>query len=286
MFYGSEEDNQRYIDLMEGIKLLYSQSVTKPQNKHKLPFITKRVKTSQVYPVYCKREDCNYFLDERIAVYTCIIGAYDYLREPLFVPDNCDFYVITDQEVPTSSKWKKLDMNQYLDQSKQWNSTLINRYFKMNPHKIFSEYSYSLYVDGNIEIYTDMTEHINRISSHGVGFFVHGERDCVYQEIDKCIELHKDSYERLNEQRNYFQSQGMPEHYGLLAANIIARKHHDERCIAIMEEWWNVFSKGFKRDQVVLPYVLYRQGIMPHEVGTLGKDYREDCSFKRLKHLS
>ena len=44
----------------------------------------------------CVKE--NYFSSERIAIYTCITGGYDSVIEPLFIPDNCDYYLVTDRE--------------------------------------------------------------------------------------------------------------------------------------------------------------------------------------------
>ena len=52
----------------------------------------------------------NYFHEERIAVYTCIIGAYDQLINPELKPDNIDYYVITDQR-SSESVWTSLDLS-------------------------------------------------------------------------------------------------------------------------------------------------------------------------------
>jgi hypothetical protein len=61
-----------------------------------------------------RRENSNYFSEDRIAVYTAIFGPYDRLIEPVTVPDNVDFFIFTDQEVAEDSIWQKMDID--LDQ--------------------------------------------------------------------------------------------------------------------------------------------------------------------------
>lgn len=225
----------------------------------------------------------NYFLNYKIAVYTCIIGEYDILEEPIMKPDNCDFYVITDQKISSSSVWKKIDPYQYIKKG-NFTDIMINRYFKMNPHLIFKDYKYSFYVDGNFKILTDMTEHINRISNYGLAFFGHPERQCVFEEISVCIEMKKCSADKLNEQKEYLKENKMPLNYGLLAACIIAREHNNLHCREIMENWWKEFLKFPYRDQLSLPFVLYKMGIEIKDISTLGDNCWEERSLIRYYH--
>ena len=54
-----------------------------------------------------ERRSIQYFSEEKIVVYTASYGTLSDLIEPLTVPDNCHFYVFTDQEVPEHSIWEK-----------------------------------------------------------------------------------------------------------------------------------------------------------------------------------
>ena len=123
----------------------------------------------------------DYFSNERIAVYTCIIGKYDSLQEPVFVPDNCDFFAITSFDIPRNSLWKRIDPEKYLPNGNNFSPVLKNRFFKMHPERVFNDYKYSVYLDGNIRLCTDMTEYVNRIPQCGVAFFKHSQRTCVYE---------------------------------------------------------------------------------------------------------
>ena len=101
--YHSEFEKQQYIKLMEEIK--DQNYKLRKFSKKKIPSLKELLKERlHLVPVQNwsmevperKRIEVDYFSEDRIAIYTCIIGAYDEILEPVFIPDNCDFYLITD----------------------------------------------------------------------------------------------------------------------------------------------------------------------------------------------
>lgn len=291
------EKMRRHVNLMNGIKKIVEQE---RQVEVQLQEVQKRNSIKGRWSLLLGRQQeirkqiepkikSNYFSKERIAVYTCIIGNYDILTEPLYVPDNCDFYVITDQDIPVDSSWKKINsmkyISNYLHEDERNDPILISRLFKIMPFEFFSNYKYSIYIDANFQIYTDLTEFIYRIDSkYGMGFFMHQARQCVYDEIEQCIKLGKDSKEKLTHCIKYLNDNGMPKNYGLLAGGIIVRDNRSKRMISVMREWWKEYKKLSRRDQISLPYVLYKNNILPSDIGTLGGNYKEELAFKRILH--
>lgn len=262
--------------------------------KNKIKILINRIKNrkqEEVWEYYKKdldtafnnRDNSNYFLDDRIAVYTCIIGKYDMLQEPLVCPDNIDYYAITDFDIPMDSKWKRIDANEF-EEIKDFSAPLKNRYFKINPHLVFKNYRYSVYVDGNFRICTDFTEHVNRMSKLGFSHFLHSKRTCAYQEANVCKLLGKETELNILNYTKRLKENGFPENYGLLACDILVREHNKESCIKIMEQWWYEFKNYVKRDQLSLPFVLYKNEIRVDEVSTLGGDVHKDYSFEIVKH--
>ncbi len=224
----------------------------------------------------------NYFSEEKIAVYTVITGAYDQVLEPYCQPDNCDYFIFTDEDVEDStSAWQKREipdsLNGLTDAEK-------NRYLKMHPQELFDEYKYSIYVDGNIQIVTDITEYINELGPVGIGTHLHPVRDCVFEEMQEVIRQGKEREENIRRHAKYMIETGMPHHYGLLECNVIAREHHNPICIKVMEEWWREFEAYSKRDQISLPHVLYRNKIQVQEIGILGDNVRTNPSFRIFRH--
>jgi len=55
-------------------------------------------------------------------------------------------------------------------------------------------------------------------------------------------------------------------------------------CKKLMEEWWKEFLTYSKRDQISMPYVLYKNRISISEVGTLGNNVYENPSFRIVTH--
>ena len=227
-------------------------------------------------------ENANYFSNERIAVYTCIFGNYDNILEPYFIPDNCDFYIFTDQEINTKSAWKKMDLPNEINEMSNIDK---NRYIKMLPHLFFENYNYSIYVDGNVQILTDLTEYINKIDKDtGIGIHMHHLRDCVYDELEAIVKMNKQNKKMANKYKEKLDEEKMPRNYGLLQCNIIARKHNNLICKKVMESWWDEFKESIKRDQISLPYVLYKNNINIDKVGTLGNNVYTNPSFRVITH--
>ena len=227
-----------------------------------------------------KYTDEDYFLNDRIAVYTSIFGGYDAVREPLFRPNNIDYYIITDQTVPNGSMWKRLDVTlaENLTDSEK------NRYVKMHPDVFFSEYRYSIYVDGSIKIISDLTPMITRIGESGIAVHRHSQRCCVYEELEATIVTHKLTNEKSKEYNEFLRAENMPPRYGLCECGVIAREHNNPLCKKIMEEWWEQFLTRIKRDQLSFPYVLFKNGIEVDSVAILGGNIYKNSAFRVNQH--
>ena len=231
--------------------------------------------------IHIDKIESNYFSDKKIAIYTSVFGKYDNLLEPLFLPDNCDFFVITDLEVDSSSAWKKIDT---LPEMANMSNVEKNRYVKINPHLLFKDYDYSIYVDGNIKIMSDLTEYIHMLNEVGIGTHLHHLRNCVYDELIAINKSKKDTKENIAKHRKLLDENGMPKKYGLLQCSVIVREHNNPTCVKIMNEWWNEFKNYSKRDQISLPHVLYSNGITVDKVGVLGNNIYKNPSFRIMNH--
>lgn len=227
----------------------------------------------------------NYFTDKKIAVYTVIFGNYDRIIEPLTTPDNIDYYIITNIDVPSNSIWKKLEVD--LDQFGLSHASNIekNRFFKMMPHKVFKNYEYSVYVDGNIKVVSDLSEYVQSFNEYGVKFHMHSSRDCIYDEIKRCIKKKRDSKKSLKRYRKRIIKLGMPKNNGLLEATVIVRQHFNEKCIFLMEQWWKEFSLHLKRDQILLAYIIWNSNIESHLLCDLGESIKYNYSFHKIRHI-
>ena len=218
------------------------------------------------------------FSDRRIAVYMAVFDGYDCPQEPLFCPDNVDYFIFTDGEVPENSKWVRRSWEEFVDDPRM-SGIEKNRFLKMFPHLLFPEYEYSVYVDGNVLVTADFTPLAMQTADYPVAMHIHKDWDCVYEEIDACIKKRKDTPEALSRQRTVFQQLGIPAHWGFLEATVIARRHHDPVCRKIMETWWNCFCIGCRRDQIALIRCLWELQIHPQRLGGLGTNMIANSKF-------
>ena len=229
-----------------------------------------------------------YFSENRIAVYTVLFGAYDDIHSPLIHPDNIDYFIITDQNTPTGD-WRPLSIDNLLPGDILHDPVLCNRWCKMHPHLLFPEYSMSIYVDANLLINSDLTPMTAALHDFPVSMFRHYCRSCVYDEVTACVqdERIKVNCKEGKAQELILREHGVPEHWGLLEAPVIARLHHDPLCISIMEEWWRIFSnEPAKRDQIALIDCLWKMNILPERIGVLGSNVNRCPMLKRYPHRS
>lgn len=308
MYANSEVDKNVYVQAMQGLKLQNKKIKMLEQSKagkwDKIICVLKsrdwtkikKYSVNQIMQKKVKRKfneialhntcpiEPNYFLEDRVAVYTCITGAYDKIAEPLFCPDNCDFYIVTDQDVSGTSAWKKIEIDRQSEELKDLSNVEINRYFKMHPHILFPKYRYSIYLDGNIQPISDLTEFVNLIGKSGIAAHRHSFRNCVYKEAEVLVYLKKDDPKRIREHVNYLKNSEMPENYGLIECNVIAREHHNSVCKAVMKSWWEEFLKHSKRDQISFVHALYVNGVSVDDVATLGNNVFENDAIKKYGH--
>jgi hypothetical protein len=107
------------------------------------------------------------------------------------------------------------------------------------------------------------------LNKYGFVSNLHRHRDCIYKELEACIRLKKDDPQIMRKQIDSYRSAAMPEHYGLIEANLLVRDHHNPACIEIMERWWQEIAKHSGRDQLSLPFVLWKMGISVTEIGQI-----------------
>lgn len=189
-------------------------------------------------------------------IYTCIIGNYDDLKSHKYIDFEWDYICFTDNKnILSDGIWeiKTLAFNE-LD------NTRNNRWHKLNPHLLFSEYERSLYIDGNIRILSkDFFDLL--LNEESFISTIHPKRNCLYNEAEICKEIKLDKEEIIDKQINIIKKSGFPREYGLYEANILYRKHNEEKIIKMDEEWWEFVSKQAKRDQLSLTYVCWKNNI-------------------------
>jgi len=191
----------------------------------------------------------------RIAVYTAVVGPYDELFDPQVCAHNCDFFVFTDQVI-TNQIWQRKPLP-YVDAD----DCRTARFIKLHPHLLFPDYEFSIWIDANLEILSDLTPYLALVQTQDfMATWRHPRRSTVSDELEACVHHSKDDAVVMREQFSRQRSAGFPDRSGLFETSIMVRRHNDRRSINLMTAWWKEICNGSRRDQISLPFVLWQQG--------------------------
>ncbi len=199
------------------------------------------------------------------AIYTCITGDYDSVREPRYISERCDYFLVSDKKGNENSVYQFIDINKFLPQNIT-NPIYQNRYCKINAHKLFPQYRYSVYVDGNITITGDIAENIHKLKKSRIGVLGENYTDNIYEYAYRCACIGGDLPEKIVHQMEAYWLKGLPENSGSFACGILVREHNNPICVNLMEEWWDEFCKYAQRDQTPFSYVLWKNGFSKEDV--------------------
>lgn len=233
---------------------------------------------------YCKETDMvnTKSVKKDFVIYSVVTGGYDKILPVNIVDELCDYYIISNEKIDLPYPWKLL-----LPDNRGLGNKDFNRFYKINPHLIFPDYTKSLYIDGNIALHNKLYEWGSKhLDETGLAIYSHPERDNIFDEGRICSYIGTDYFWLIKRQLKNYKSQGFNAN-GLFEANILLRKHNDAKVIDLMSIWWAEYinSKNAKRDQLALPYVLWRAD---YPVKILGQsDARfEHLYFEYMPHVS
>tara|TARA_R110000737_G_scaffold170264_1_gene196182 strand:+ start:120 stop:842 length:723 start_codon:yes stop_codon:yes gene_type:complete len=232
---------------------------------------------------------------KQVVVYTAIFGNYDSLIEPVYTPSNVDFICFTDNQDLKSDVW------QIIYQPTIYSTANRNaKKFKVLPHRYFTKYEYSIWVDGNMLVQGDVNNIIKTVlSNSNVAFFSHANnvldsRKCAYDEANYILDIGQQNYQRnpsrgilawkdnpetIVAQMNKYKMLGFPTNHELITGMVIARKHNEVDSIKVMEDWWSEIKYHSKRDQLSFNFCAWKNNL---NLNYIPGDSRENIYFKNL----
>ncbi len=223
----------------------------------------------------------------RIAIYTCVAGGYDEVRSPVIKENKCDYFLISDNAIMEKDVYKWIDIDTVIPDVNM-SPKDKNRYCKMHPDEIFTEYDYTIYLDGSIQIVRPISHYISNIGKSGLAIHKHRERDCIYSEGIFLTWLGAVNKELLVDDIRRYVNAGVPRHYGLFECGMIVTDLRNPTAINLYRDWYEEYMTGVKRDQQALIYVLWKNGMTVDYIGDIGGEYNiltnPDISWNRGAH--
>ena len=221
----------------------------------------------------------------KIVIYTCLVGNYDSLPQPKVINNNYSYICFTNNlKFSKIGIWDIRPIPFYHE-----NPTRMSRYVKLNPHLVLSEYDYSVYMDANLNIVdNDFYDIIENLVQNSIlmASVAHPNRKCIYDEINECIKLARDDYFLLRKTAQFLRRKNYPVNQGLYENNLIFRNHNSEIIKSVSEQWWSLYMKFSKRDQLSLCYVLWLNNFKPVLFFPNGVNTHNSKSVKSVYHTS
>lgn len=207
-----------------------------------------------------------------VCIYTSICGGYDDLKPQPEQTLPCDFVCFTDEpDRMSASPWLVVPMPLDPKATPRFRAKLP----KVRPHAAFAtiaaasghrtDYDFTIWIDGSIQILrAEFAERLIAAAAEpGIALVVHPYRDCIYDEAPASLApptAHKYVGMRLLDQVERYRAGGYPEHNGLYALGVIARNMRNPVVRAVDEAWWDEIVRWSVRDQLSLPYALWKRG--------------------------
>jgi hypothetical protein len=193
----------------------------------------------------------------KIAIYTSIFGGKDTLRSPFNYEFSLEvkYYLFTDENTVEVFPYEKVILDsEYYDVSKNSKEVKINGINK----EPLSGFDYVIWHDANIQInHNEILKLMRFNEKFNLSAFRHPYRSCAYSEAIACVKKNKDSPFTIAYQMSKYFLNGLPANFGLSANGILLIKN-TLASQEIMKLWWLEVKRNSRRDQLSLPFVLFK----------------------------
>ena len=197
----------------------------------------------------------------RKVVYSVILGNYDEIKK-IQLQSGYDYFLFSDiyNNSFIKTNWTIL---QIPEQVRNLNISRVKkqRYLKLHPHLFFQNYDFSIYIDATFSIIGDLNEFLLRILSpkYYIYSLEHPERNTVLSETFAVVQYYKEKNSMAKMIRNKYKQENFTDNTGLLESCIIIRRHNEEKCIDLMNNWFGEIKNNSHRDQLSFNYIIWKK---------------------------
>jgi hypothetical protein len=198
--------------------------------------------------------------ETKYVVYTCVFDDYDWVFPPLVREENLSYIIMTDDPRLRVSGWE----TRLVDSHPFRNAKTANLHYRALSHKYLGDFDCSLYLDGNIRLIGKTSELFTEFRNSGLplGLFRHPIRCSVKEEAESCLIAGKVfEPDLLQTELEYQARNGFPDNIGLVETTIILKNHRSDLLAEAMHLWWSNFEVFGTRDQIGLPYVIWKKKV-------------------------
>ena len=208
--------------------------------------------------LYSKKNKSN----NKKVVYGCITGGYDAVPVHGYVAPDWDYVLFTDNaDLIKRGKFEHWTIKPLVFD--KLTNVKNARWHKVNAHKLFPEYDYSLWLDSSIIINNkNPFDLLNDLIKKNTLVAVpnHPLRKCIYDEAEEIKRCKIDFAEIVDKEMDFLHCEKYPKNNGLSETNILLRKHNEMQ--DTLDLWWRMIRVYSKRDQLSFNYALWKTGVV------------------------
>lgn len=188
-----------------------------------------------------------------IVLYSCIINGRDKLK-PIEVDDGFRYVVFSDTTNLDGTGWEI--RRPVWTSPDPWRTA---RFHKHHPFVLFPRAEYAIWLDMTHWPYQSLQP---LLTEADISLHRHTDRDTMAAEAEVCARANLDTPYLLRSQAAYYLRDGFPDKEGLFVTSCLVMRN-TQTCRTLSEMWWEEICHWSKRDQVSLPYCLWRLGMRP-----------------------
>ncbi len=196
-------------------------------------------------------------------IFCAVFGGYDRVYPPVTPEPGVDYVIVTDDPEMHVPGWT----THVVDMSAFPTPKAANLYHRALIHRVLPGYDASLYLDGNMRLLGPNKPLFDEVLASGaaLGAYIHPLRSTVAEEVDAVVEVGKvGDAEAVRAELSEYVADGFPDNVRLVETTVIVKNHEHPGLDAAMELWWQCFSRYLARDQLSLPYVIWKTGLPVH----------------------
>jgi hypothetical protein len=195
----------------------------------------------------------------KIAVLTSLFGSESDLRSLSMWEREyeVDYFAFLDRKHNDSLGWNQI-VSPDFTYDLTWSYRRNAKIYKILPNLFLPDYDVHVWVDSGQTVIKD--PHLiceEYLKDSDIAVFKHSDRNCVYDEMQKVVELKMEHPPLIGQQRRYLESIKFPEDQGLYELACFVRKNNNAtHQMGLM--WWEIICRFSSRDQISFPQVLWR----------------------------
>lgn len=203
-----------------------------------------------------------------LVVCTCIIGGREPLRPLAFAPETP--HVLFTEQAVSLAGW---DVRRPV--RIQAHAGLTAAWHKLHVAELFPDAAAVLWLDGNIQPRGDLAPWAGtRLTTAPLGVYLHHRDRTTAQAVEGAIRNRLDEPQVLYQQLRLQQLSGFRDDCFFTTSVVLYRP--SPALAQLVEVWWDWVAHGSWRDDLSLPYALWRTGMSPSLLGDTSAAARTD----------